>query len=152
MSRKRNRGVEFKGPNAIISQIAKIRERLNRLIIQELRQHNIEGIVTSHGDILSALFKYTELSMQEIADLIDRDKSTVTVLVDKLIDAGFVEKHQDETDKRVAFVRLTEQGQRLQPAFEEISAILIARIYAGFTDQEKETLVALLTRIQKNLL
>jgi MarR family transcriptional regulator, organic hydroperoxide resistance regulator len=151
MSRKWNRGLEFKGPNAIISQIAKIRERLNRLIVQELREHQIEGIVTSHGDILSALFKYTELSMQETADLIDRDKSTVTALVDKLIDAGFVEKRQDETDKRVAFIRLTEQGRGLQPTFQEISASLIARIYAGFTEQEKETLIILLTRIQKNM-
>lgn len=151
MTRKRNRSLEFKGPNAIISQIAKIRERLNRLIVEDLRQHNIEGIVTSHGDILSALFKYPELSMQETADLIGRDKSTVTTLVDKLIDAGFVEKRQDTTDKRVAFIRLTETGQALKPAFQEISTTLLARIYAGFTEPEKETLVTLLTRIQENI-
>ena len=151
MNMNRKRAVPAKRPESIISQIAKTHERLNRLITQALREHHIEGIVTSHGDILFALFRYAELSMQETADLIGKDKSTVTALVEKLINAGFIVKRQDDADKRVAFIRLTEQGQRLQPDFEEISASLLARIYAGFSDEDKETLMSLFTRIQENI-
>ncbi|GAK52528.1 transcriptional regulator, MarR family [Candidatus Moduliflexus flocculans] len=148
---RQTRTASPKSPSGVISQIAKIRERINQLIVQELREHEIEGIVTSHGDIFYALFRHEELTMQETADLIGKDKSTVTALVDKLMKAGFIEKRQDETDRRVSFIRLTEAGERLRPDFHEISITLLARIYAGFTEQEKETLISLLTRIQKNI-
>ena len=151
MNMRRTRTASPKSPSGVISQIAKIRERINRLIVQELREHEIDGIVTSHGDIFYALFRRDELTMQETADLIGKDKSTVTALVDKLVKAGFIEKRQDETDRRVTFIRLTEEGQRLRPDFHEISVTLLARIYAGFTEQEKETLMSLLSRIQENI-
>ncbi len=151
MKARRTRAASPKTPAGVISQIAKIREGVNRLIVQGLHEHGIDGIVTSHGDIFYVLFRHEELSMQETADLIGKDKSTVTALVDKLIKAGFIEKRQDETDRRMAFIRLTEEGQRLRPDFHEISVTLLARIYAGFTEQEKETLMSLLTRIQENI-
>ena len=148
---RQTRAASPKSPDGVISQIAKIRERINRLIVQKLREHGIDGIVASHGDIFYVLFRHDELTMQETADLIGKDKSTVTALVDKLVKAGFIEKRQDETDRRVSFIRLTEEGQRLRPDFHEISVTLLARIYAGFTEQEKETLMSLLTRIQENI-
>ncbi len=151
MKKRQSRAASAKTPAGVISQISKIREGVNRLIVQGLREHGIDGIVTSHGDIFYVLFRHEELSMQETADLIGKDKSTVTALVDKLIKAGFIEKRQDDADRRVTFIRLTEEGQRLRPDFHEISVTLLARIYAGFTEQEKETLVSLLTRIQENI-
>ena len=148
---RRTRAASPKSPAGVISQIAKIRERINRIIVQELREHGIDGIVTSHGDIFYVLFRHDELTMQETADLIGKDKSTVTALVDKLVKAGFIEKRQDEADRRVSYIRLTEEGERLRPDFHEISVTLLARIYAGFTEQEQETLMSLLTRIQENI-
>ena len=149
--RKHSRAVPAKGPNAIISQIARIHEQMNRLIVQELQRRNITGIVTSHGDILAALFKYEELTMLEVAHLIRRDKSTVTALVNKLMNAGFIEKYQSETDRRVMCIRLTEKGRQLQPDFSAISDTLLTRIYRGFSEEEQQILIALLHRIQKNI-
>ena len=151
MTRTHSRVVPAKGPTAVISQIARIHEQMNRLIIQELQRRNITGIVTSHGDILAALFTYDELAMLEVAHLIRRDKSTVTALVNKLVNAGFIEKYQLETDRRVMCIRLTEQGRQLQPDFLAISKILINRIYRGFSEEDQQTLIALLDRIQQNI-
>jgi MarR family transcriptional regulator, organic hydroperoxide resistance regulator len=39
-----------------ISLISKIREKVNRFIVSEMAKHGIEGIGTSHGDIIYALF------------------------------------------------------------------------------------------------
>ncbi len=149
--KKQSRAVPATGPNAIISQIAKIHEQMNRLIIRELERCHITGIVTSHGDILAALFKYEGLAMLEVARLIRRDKSTVTALVNKLVKAGFIEKYQLETDRRVMCIRLTEKGQQLRPDFTTISEILISQIYHGFSEEEQHALIALLRRIQENI-
>ena len=42
------------------------------------------GLVSSHGYILYLLSQHQKLSMKELADGINRDKSTTTVLIRKL--------------------------------------------------------------------
>ncbi len=89
--------------------------------------------------------------MREIAARIGRDKSTVTALVKKLIDFGYVQKEQDPNDSRVTLIRLTEAGRGLRKDFDEISDILLQRVYKGFSQQEKEVMVHGLERIHNNL-
>ncbi len=79
----------------IISLISRIRDKANRLIVSELRVRNMPGLAPSHGDILILLFQSETVSMREIAEKIGRDKSTVTALIKKLIDIGYVEKRED---------------------------------------------------------
>lgn len=136
--------------NNIISLISTIREKANKLIIREMTNRNIRGLVTSHGDIFAALFKEQVLTMKEIADRIERDKSTVTALVDKLIDMGYVKKEKDSSDNRVVLVSLTDEGKQLQSDFEEISNKLLATVYKGITAEEKETLTKILSKIKEN--
>ena len=75
----------FKETELIISTISQIRDKANRFLFEELNNHNIKGVIPIHGDILYLLFSNGELSMKDIAQLVDRKKSTVTSLVDKLI-------------------------------------------------------------------
>lgn len=133
-----------------ISYISKIREKVNRLIETEMAENGLEGIVTSHGDILYALFHRQRMTMAEIAHSIGRDKSTVTTLIDKLVKLGFVRKERDTEDTRVVYVTLTERGSELKPVFEEISEKVLGTFYAGVTNEEKEKLALILDKIYNN--
>ena len=137
--------------NDIISLISKIREKVNRRIISEMEEHGIEGIVTSHGDILHALNKKPKMTMAEIAAKIGRDKSTVTALVDKLVRLGYVTKERDTMDTRIVYVTLTGKGDELKPVFEEISGDILEVFYTGISESEKEELFQILNKIYRNL-
>jgi len=134
----------------IISLISTIREKAHKFIMHEMKERNIQGLVTSHGDILVALFNEQVLTMKDIANRIEKDKSTVTALVDKLVDIGYVKKEKDSSDNRVILVLLTEEGKKLQSSFDEISNALLSTVYKGFSEDEKETLINNLTRIKEN--
>jgi DNA-binding MarR family transcriptional regulator len=97
------------------------------------------------------LFHSEMVSMREIAKRIGRDKSTVTALVKKLIDFGYVQKDQDRNDSRVTLVKLTKSGRALREDFDEISKILLQRVYRDFTEEEKEVVIHALERINDNL-
>lgn len=133
-----------------ISLISKIREQANRFIVSEMSKHGIADIVTSHGDIIYALFKKPRLTMAEIAEKIDRDKSTVTVLVDKLVRLGYVTKERDVADTRVVYVTLTHKGNELKPIFEVISGDILDVFYSGISEKEKEELIRILNKIYNN--
>lgn len=133
-----------------ISLISKIREKVNRLIVSEMMEHGVEGIVTSHGDIIYALFKKPRLTMAEIAEKIGRDKSTVTALVEKLVRLGYVAKERDTADARVVYVTLTHKGNELKPMFEKISNTILNVFYLNISQNEKEELIRILNKIYNN--
>ncbi|HWR05697.1 MarR family winged helix-turn-helix transcriptional regulator [Sporomusa sp.] len=133
---------------ALISSIAK---KAHNLIIRELEAQGLDGIVPSHGDILAQLLTGKEYTMQELAKKIHRTKPTVTVLIDKLVDLGYVTKEKSCEDNRVTFVRLTEKGRELKPSFTEISERLNAVVYQGLSDQEAEYLEAALDKLNRDL-
>lgn len=134
----------------IISLISKVREGANRFITTEMEKRGIEGLVPSHGDILVALMKSERLTMKDLAQKINRDKSTVTVLVEKLIKQGYVEKTRDTEDNRIVLVTLTEKGKALKPEFEAISKDLLSVVYKDISQREKEELIKTLLKIKNN--
>lgn len=134
----------------IISLIATIREKANRLIIQEMSIREMEGLAPSHGDILSALFEYSSLTMKELAKEINKDKSTVTALVNKLLNLGYIERTRDLTDSRIVYITLTEKGKSLKSDFKEISDKLIERVYKNISKDDQEVVINILTKIENN--
>jgi DNA-binding MarR family transcriptional regulator len=135
----------------IIALLATIRDKANKFILQQLKERGSHDILPAHGSVFIALFRNSELPMGQIARMIDRDKSTVTTLVNKLTSLGYLEKRKDDSDSRVSLIRLTEKGKSLQTDFMDISEDLLSRVYDGFSDLEKEILMTLLARIKGNL-
>ena len=98
-----------------IALISRIREKSNRFIVRELEEHGISGIVPSHGDILYILLREERCTMTDLAAKIHRTKANVTVLVDKLVECGYVNKEKSAEDNRVTYITLTEKGKSLRP-------------------------------------
>lgn len=134
----------------IVSLIALIREQANRFIIQEMSMKEMEGLAPSHGDILSALFEYSSLTMKDLAKKINKDKSTVTALVNKLLNFGYIERIRDIEDSRIIYSTLTEKGENLKADFKEISDKLIERVYKDISKNEQEVDINILTKIHNN--
>lgn len=129
------------------SMIGKIKEAVDKMIVSELGQHGIEGIVPSHGGILSFLYQENQLSVKELTEKIHRTQPTVTVLVKKLESLGYVERKKSEEDQRITLICLTEKGRQLEPIFRDISARLNEQLYGGLQEEEKKQLERLLETI-----
>jgi DNA-binding MarR family transcriptional regulator len=134
----------------IIHLIGKIRDKAYQFLVKELAEHNIKGIAPSHGDIMGALYLHGELSMKKIAEMIGRDKSTITILVNKLIQLGYVQKKTDPDDCRVNRISLTDTGKMKEEDFWDISQALRGKAYKGLSSKEKELLMQLLTKVNEN--
>jgi MarR family transcriptional regulator, organic hydroperoxide resistance regulator len=127
-----------------LALVSRIREKANRLIVSELEDHGIIGIVTSHGDILNVLFREERCTMNELAKKIHRTKPNVTVLIDKLVEYGYVKKEKSTTDNRVTYISLTDKGESLRPVFLSISTKLNKIVYGKISAEEAESIEAML--------
>ena len=135
----------------MITLIGNVREQYHNFLARELTDHGIEGIMFSHGSILTCLFRNGgSMQVLEIATLLDRSKSSISELVDRLATFGYVVKSKGTDDRRAVSVTLTEAGWALKGPFSEISQRLLKTAYKGFSEGEQETFVELLGRMNDN--
>jgi len=135
----------------IVFFISKTKKKMTKYIEEKLNEYEIKDVVPSYGNILRALYENNgKLNMKEIGQLVGKDKSTVTVLVNKLIRLGYIRKDECKEDRRISYITLSSKGKDLQNKFEKISADLSSTAYQGFTEDEKETFLRLLKKLNNN--
>jgi len=130
--------------------ISKIRRKAGNFIEKELKDHGIDDLIFSHGSILSVLYQHDRLMLSEIAELVGKDKSTITQHANRLAELNYIKKEKSKEDKRVTCVTLTEKGEAMRKDFEEISEKLIARAYDGFSEEEQIIFLMLLKKLYSN--
>lgn len=134
----------------MVSVVARTRALANRYLVQQMGVRGLEGLVTSHGDVLLQLFAEDGLPMRELAARVYRDPSTVTTLVKKLADAGYVRTERGARDRRSVVVLLTERGRVLERDFQEISQCLLEVQRKGIDDARMEAAREVLLQMQQN--
>ena len=131
----------------LLSVIAKIHEKGNKFIIDQLNQNGINDLVPSHGDILAMLYKYDKLTMKQLAEKIHRTKPTVTVLIKKLERLGFIKREKSYNDNRITYIVLTDKSIEIKPIFEKISKELNQMLYKDFSVEEAKLLDNLIKKM-----
>ena len=77
------------------------------------------SITVSQCHSLVEIGRNEALSVNQLAELLGLDKSTVSRSVDKLVTDGFVLREEQPEDRRFATLRLTSAGQKLFADIEE---------------------------------
>ena len=96
------------------------------------------------------LFVHEDVTMHELAQAIGREPSTVTCLVRKLANAGYVQTAKHSGDRRITYASLTERGRRLRGVFDEISAELVATQMAGISPADFDVTRDTLDTMRRN--
>lgn len=135
----------------IVYFISKTRKKMIRFIEKKLSAKELDELIPSHGNVLTALYENGGmLTMKEIAQIIGKDKSTVTPLVEKLFNLGYVEKEKSEKDKRITHIKLTQKGREIESKYDEISRDVNNTAYKNFSQEEKEIFLKLLKKLYDN--
>lgn len=110
-----------------------------------------KNLISSHGFILFQLAQNETMSMTQLAACINRDKSTTTVLVKKLLAEDLVKITTSSEDSRVRLISLTSKGKKYKDLTSSISEDLLTVCYKGFSKEEKQKLLSLLNKVNENI-
>lgn len=136
--------------NSSISLLSHIHTITADFLIEKLKERGYPDFASSHGNILFQLSVNEKMTMGELSEKINRDKSTTTVLVRKLEKDGFITGDAAPNDKRSRIIYLTEKGRQFNATAQELSSDLLGTFFRGFTENEKEEFFKTLLRIKKN--
>ncbi len=87
-------------------------------------------------------------SQQALAERLAIPASRMVALVDRLEEAGFVERRPDKDDRRVRRLHLTRKGRGVLERAGKIAIDYETRLCAGINREEREQLIDLLQKLQ----
>jgi DNA-binding MarR family transcriptional regulator len=88
---------------------------------------------------------------EKLAELIKVDRTTAARAIKKLEMNGFIEKKEDEHNKKIKRLFPTEKGKNVFPFIKRENEHSNSIALDGFTEQETETVFNLLQRVRKNI-
>ncbi len=94
--------------------------------------------------VLMCIFNYGKLSQQEVANLIERDKSSVQRTVTALERKGLIDISQDIKDKRKNILQTTETGTFVVRQIEDILKRVEEHIFAAFHAEDRGNTVSII--------
>ena len=100
---------------------------------------------------LAVISENDGLSSGELCELLDMRPSSVSELTDKMTERGLIEKSQDEADKRVSRIFLTELGKAQAVRISEVRTEALNSFSACFTDEEAAQFCELAAKLSAHL-
>ncbi len=130
--------------------ITKIHHLGQRIFSRILQDFGIE-IGPGQGRVIFALWKQDRIPISQIAKRTDLGKSTLTETLDRLEDAGYIERVPSSNDRRVTLIQLTTGAKELHSKYNQVSNLMTDIFYKDFTNTEVEHFENTLKRILENL-
>ena len=102
--------------------------------------------------ILFRLMKQGSMTQVEIAQLLMRDKTTITRRIDGLVKKGLVERTPDPADRRCFRVGLTAEGEQALEVMIPLVRDFQAEVLSDIPDEEKAITIRTLKSISERLI
>ncbi|HVE62880.1 MAG TPA: MarR family transcriptional regulator [Mycobacteriales bacterium] len=88
------------------------------------------------------------ISKSSLAEQVALTSGGITKMLDRMIDAGLVQREPCPTDRRVCFAALTPDGDRALTAAAKVHARNLRDVFAGFSEADLRALDDLLDRLR----
>ena len=122
--------------------------RITRAIdLQSKRLVKATGLTAPQLVVIDTLRKQGDLSPSAIARAVSLSQATITSILDRLTQAGLVERVKSDTDKRVIMARLTDLGRSAGENAPELLQAGFLRAFRELQPWEQNMLIASLQRI-----
>jgi len=131
--------------------VAKIHQISGRIFARILKKAGIDEINPAQGRILFVLWKKDEIPISELAKRTLLSKSTLTSMLDRLEEAGYVVRVRSKEDRRTILIKRTEKDKLLEKKYIQVSNEMTDLFYSGFAPKEIDAFEDYLKRILANL-
>jgi len=131
----------------LMSQIGRLSSRLWERLLKE---YDVDAFNGAQGKILYVLWEHEKLTITDIARLTSLAKTTLTSMLDRMEEAGLVERVPDKENRRQIFIIITEKARGYREKYNQISDDMNNIFYKGFTEKEIADFENQLRRILKN--
>ena len=109
------------------------------------------GITRAQWAVLAKVERNEGMKQTELAEQMEMQPITLTRLIDKLCDSGWIERRGDDTDRRVNRLYLRRTGRQLLGKLSGLRSELTATALEGISPSDAHRMLAQLESIKENV-
>ena len=115
------------------------------------RGASVLGVTSAQWRLLLRLAREPGLKQVELAERLDVEPITACRIVDRLEDAGLVERQRDPEDRRAWRLVLTAKAAPILEKLRLLAEEMSAEAFAGLSSDEVENMRSVLARVRENV-
>jgi len=123
--------------------------RLLRTVFE--RRVRAFGLTRAQWLIIARLHRRPGLSQSEIADLLEIEKAPAGRLIERMEAKNWLQRRNDDRDRRINRLYLTSKGNRLHAAIWPIAEATVDAALADLSAEERRRLSGLMARVKMTL-
>jgi MarR family 2-MHQ and catechol resistance regulon transcriptional repressor len=124
--------------------------RANQAVFKKIEKSMYKnGLTVSEFGVMEFLLHKGKQPVQQIAEKILVTSGTITYVINKLIEKGFIKRERCKKDKRIYYVDLTEEGKRfIEKVFKDHEKFL-SKLFGEIDKEDKKELINKLNLLEK---
>ncbi len=124
--------------------------KLKLFMAAMLKVNNID-LTPEQFLLVDLLWNQGNLSQQQLADRMHKDKNSITKLIDAIEQKGLVVREQNPSDRRSNTIVLTEKGHNLKLEAKKVGISLLDKMLEGLSKEEIQSFIDIMRRISNNM-
>ncbi|MDR0264367.1 MAG: MarR family winged helix-turn-helix transcriptional regulator [Sphingobacterium sp.] len=130
----------------LVDSIIALRTSLKQYYIQKIKEQQLD-ITYEMLQVLAALWKNEQMNQQDIAIAIQKNKASVTPLIDNLCKRDLVKRVSDPNDRRNNFIKLTVKGDEYRTLLDPVQQDLYNAILQEIAEKKVLEITASLEKL-----
>jgi DNA-binding MarR family transcriptional regulator len=124
--------------------------KIKRYIASMLRQQGVP-LTPEQFMLIDLLWNEGEMTQQQLANQLKKDKNSVTMLVDAIESKGLVVRRQNTLDRRSNTVVLTEKALELKEMAKQKGISILDGMLEGISEEELHSFLNTLRLLNQNM-
>ncbi|WP_102028896.1 MarR family winged helix-turn-helix transcriptional regulator [Salirhabdus sp. Marseille-P4669] len=138
--------MDYKETKHLVEAYTSAMNLVFRRVTSVMNEKVHKELTTDQFGTLRYLYQNESCTSSDIANEFAIGKSAVTAQINRLVDRGFIERVRDESDRRVVFLHLTEEGKQLVEKGNEKLYEVLGDVLSHF---EKEEVTNIIEKLEK---
>ncbi|WP_223069579.1 MarR family winged helix-turn-helix transcriptional regulator [Paenibacillus caui] len=122
-------------------------KKTTRQIENDIMQHKELGLTGPQFHLLIFIYRKGTCKVSDLAEAMNVKPSAITVMLDRLVQSGFVDRRHDENDRRAVLVSLTGRGNEVMAEGRKKSLKIVKWYLGQLKDSEVESLVGIVEKL-----
>ncbi len=116
---------------------------------QALKDRGITDLSMNEMHTIEAIGYEGSKTMSETAEILKITLGTLTTSVNRLVKKGYVQRLQDEKDRRIVLIKLTEKGQNAYKTHEDFHMEMVEKMLVDLNLEEDKALISSLEKLKE---
>jgi DNA-binding MarR family transcriptional regulator len=123
---------------------------MNNFVNRMLRESELTDISVAYFAVLHALWENDGMSISDLGEKAQLEKSTMTSLIDRMEGAGLLRREDHPTDRRAYRICLTARGKEMEKKLDQVVNRAYQHLTKGIAEKDLQKSIEICKQLVQN--